>query len=334
MAPIRPRLIPKAKFSERFGSSKTQTYHDPSSRGAGSHAIRCLAWNPLGTLIATGSVDRTLRVWNPDRSNVRYSTDLKGHEAGIEKVAFNPAKDAELASVSSDGVLKIWDVRSKTCVNEVKTLGSCVSMVWHPDGTSIIVNNKTDKIFIIDPLLSTPVAEFQQDVQTNEIAFCWGGERIFVATGEGRVKILSYPDLQPILKRPWEDKPFTLNGHTSSALSVAESQNARFLASGGSDSIIALWDTKDWLCQKTLTGMTGPVRSISFSWCGCYIVGGSDEGNTLEIAHVEDGAYVHSVKIQSPSAMVAWHPTKYHLAYADFGGLKIIGMDADRKHVP
>lgn len=229
--------------------------------------------------------------------------------------------------------MKIWDVRTKACVNEIKTLGSCVSMVWHPDGTSIVVNNKTDKIFVIDPLLFTPIAEFQQDVQTNEIAFCWSGDKVFVATGEGRVKILSYPNFQPLLQRPWEDSPFSLNGHTSSTLSVSESVNARYIASGGSDSIIALWDTKDWICRKTLIEMTGPVRSISFSWCGCYIVGGSDEGNSLEIAHVEDGDYVHSLKIQSPSPVVAWHPIKYHLAYADKGGLQImaVGPEPDRK---
>ncbi len=181
-------------------------------------------------------------------------------------------------------------------------------------------------LFIIDPTKPTSIAQYQQDVQTNEIAFCWSGEKVFVCTGEGRVKILSYPTLQSLLQRPWEDKPFTLHGHTSACLSVAFQPTARYLASGGSDSIISLWDTKDWICQRTFTNMTGPVRNISFSWCGMYLVGGSDEGNGLEIAHAEDGDYIHTIKTQSPSAVVAWHPTKYHLAYADFGGLKILTL--------
>lgn len=332
MAPTRRIIYSKEKFPTVFGNAKTQTYHDPGARGAGSHAIRCLDWNVLGTLIASGSADRTLRVWNPDRPNVRYSTELKGHEASIEKVAFNPVKDAELCSLSADGVLKLWDVRTKTCINEVKDLGSAVSLAWHPDGESILVGNKIDKLFIIDPHQSQPIAEYQQDVQTNDIAFCWSGKKVFLSTGEGRVKILSYPDLEPIFLRPWEDKPFTLNGHTSSCLSLALQPSARYLASGGSDSIIALWDTKNWICQRTLIDMTGPVRSISFSFCNMYIAGGSDEGNGIKIAHAESGEYVYSVKTQSPSPVVAWHPTQYHLAYADFGGLKIIAVDADRKH--
>jgi THO complex subunit 3 len=113
----------------------------------------------LGTLIATGAADRTLRVyvqviyfkcknitnphrWNPERQHVRYSTELKGHSAGIEKVAFNPVKDAELCSVSSDGVVKFWDVRTKAVINEIKGLGDAFTLAWCPDGESLVVGNK------------------------------------------------------------------------------------------------------------------------------------------------------------------------------------------------
>lgn len=106
------------------------------------NSLRCLDWNPLGTLVATGSLDKTLRVWNPDRPNIKYSTELKGHEASVEKVAFNPVKDAELCSLSANGVLKLWDVRTKGCVNEVTGLGDAFTCVWEPDGREILVGNK------------------------------------------------------------------------------------------------------------------------------------------------------------------------------------------------
>jgi len=153
-----------------------------------------------------------------------------------------------------------------------------------------------------------------------------------VTTGEGRIKILSYPDFEPVFYTGCEPvAPFALNGHTSSCYSVEMQPTARFLATGGSDSIIALWDTTDWHCQRTLIDMVGPVRSISFSFDGSYIVGGSDEGPGLEIAHTETGEYVHSIKTAGPSPMVAWHPSRYCLAYADMGSLKIIGVDPERK---
>lgn len=150
--------------------------------------------------------------------------------------------------------------------------------------------------------------------------------------GEGKIKILSYPDFTPIYHSSYEPiTPFTLNGHTSSCLSIEMQPTARFLATGGSDSIIALWDTTDWICQRTLIDMTGPVRTISFSFDGSYIVGGSDEGNGLEIAHTETGETVYSVKTNGPSPIVAWHPSRYWLAYTDLGSLKIIGVDPERR---
>lgn len=167
-APSR-RMVPKDRFGQLFGSLKVQSYYDPAARGPGSHtyglsmfyffwlrlfaidlqtdpapgvSIRTLAWNPTGSLIATGSVDRTLRIWNPERTHVKYSTELRGHSSGIEKVAFNPVKESELASCSSDGTVRFWDVRSKTCISRVDVGGEAFTMTWAADGSVILVGRK------------------------------------------------------------------------------------------------------------------------------------------------------------------------------------------------
>lgn len=312
------------------------------TRSSSSHSIRSIAWNPLGTLIATGASDGTVRVWNPEKPKPIHSTELninpnKGHHrASIEKIAFNPMKDAELCSVSSDGVVRFWDVRTKAIINEVKGLDEAFTLAWAPDGESLIVGNKTDNLFVLSPIQPTPIASHQQDVQTNQITFCYSGKNIFLTTGEGRVKILSFPEFKPVFYLSYDPTtPFTLNGHTSSCLTVEMQPTARYLATGGSDSIIALWDTTDWICQRTLVDMTGPVRSLSFSFDGSYIVGGSDEVAELQIVHTETGEHVHTLKPAGgpPYTLVSWHPNKYWLAYTDIGGLKIIGVDftAERK---
>lgn len=158
-------------------------------------------------------------------------------------------------------------------------------------------NKQTDKIHLLSPTQSTPLASYQQPVQTNQIAFCWGREKVFMSTGDGRVRILSYPDLNPVMKYNYDrskidglglpttsneegtamssssndnnasisidPNEFTMKGHTSSCLSVELSPNGKYLASGGTDSVICMWDTTDWICQRTFTDMVGPVRSLS-----------------------------------------------------------------------
>lgn len=78
--------------------------------------------------------------------------------------------------------------------------------------------------------------------------------------------------------------------------------------------------------------MVGPVRSISFTFDGSYVVGGSDEGSNLEVAHVETGDYVFSQKTKDPCPVVVWHPSKYHLAFAEGpAGLRIVQIDPDAR---
>jgi THO complex subunit 3 len=104
--------------------------------------LRTLAWSPLGNYVATGSGDRRLRVWNPERAHVKHSTELRGHAGAVERVAWHPAREAELASVAADGSVRVWDVRSKGNVAELKTGRDCFTLCWRPDGTEMLVGTK------------------------------------------------------------------------------------------------------------------------------------------------------------------------------------------------
>ena len=44
--------------------------------------------------------------------------------------------------MSSDGVVKFWDVRTKAIINEVKGLGDAFTLAWNPDGKTLVVGNK------------------------------------------------------------------------------------------------------------------------------------------------------------------------------------------------
>lgn len=73
----------------------------------------------------------------------------------------------------------------------------------------------------------------------------------------------------------------------------------------------------------------GTVKSVGFSFDGSYVVGGCDEGTSLEVVHVESGECVGKVELGATgggAGQVAWHPGKYWIAYAgEGGGLRILG---------
>lgn len=124
----------------------------------------------------------------------------------------------------------------------------------------------------------TPTAQapYQQPLQTNQTTFTYSSQprTLLVTTGDGSVKLLDYPSLTTV---------HALHAHTSACFCLELSPTGRYLAVGGSDALISLWDTTEWVCRRTLAGMVGAVKQVSFSWDGSYVVGGSDEGNGLEI---------------------------------------------------
>lgn len=143
--PTRARSLGKTAFTPFFSKLKISTYTDmirPSAPVSANHYVRTMSWNAPGTLIATGAHDKTLRIWNPERTQAKNSTELRGHTGAIERVAFHPINETELASCSSDGTVRFWDVRSRACVGEVKVDGEAFTLTWKPDGTEVVVGRK------------------------------------------------------------------------------------------------------------------------------------------------------------------------------------------------
>jgi hypothetical protein len=93
--------------------------------------IHDLAFNPAGSLLATASYDRLVKLW--DLTANKASHELKDHSDSVYGVSFHP--DGKLvASVGADRAIKVWDtatgVRLYT-LSEATDWLYCVA--WSPD---------------------------------------------------------------------------------------------------------------------------------------------------------------------------------------------------------
>ena len=67
--------------------------------------VTCLAINPNGQVLASGSRDRTIRLWSlPDGTALQV---LKGHISDVTCLAISPNGQV-LASGSKDGTVRLW----------------------------------------------------------------------------------------------------------------------------------------------------------------------------------------------------------------------------------
>jgi WD40 repeat protein len=100
-------------------------------------------------MIASGSVDKTVRLWNvADGKGVKT---LSGHPDVIYAIAFHP-DGKRLASLGYAGNLFVWDVETGKPIFQQKIAPGLLTfgLAFSPDGKRLAVTGADEKTYLLD----------------------------------------------------------------------------------------------------------------------------------------------------------------------------------------
>jgi len=260
----------------------------------GEHAFNIIscAFSPDGKQIVSGSVDKTLKLWNAVTG--KEISTFSGHASAVNSCAFSP-DGKRIVSGSKDYTVKLWDAATSTEITNLKVdhdykITSCA---FSPDGRQIVSGGgyehkeeKTLKIWDADS--GREIKTFP--AQTHQITSCaFSPDRRRIISGSNIYSPISVnDDLLKIWDADSGMEISTLAGHIEGVTSCAFSPDGRRIISGSLDDTIKIWETITGKEITTLKGHSSWVKSCAYSPDGKWIVSGSMDG-TLKLWDADTG---------------------------------------------
>ncbi|EED17202.1 wd40 protein, putative [Talaromyces stipitatus ATCC 10500] len=277
---------------------------DPHSEGHTDY-IQSVAFSPDGQLLASGSWDKTIKLWDPAIGSLKHT--LVGHLSTVQSVTFSPDSQL-LASGFNDKTIKLWDPATGALIYTlVGHSASVQSITFSADGQVLASGSEDQTIKLWDPATGTlkyTLVGHSHSVQS--VAFSPDGW--LLASGSDDQTIKLWDPAAEALSHALEE------GHSRLVQSVAFSPDGKLLASGSSDKTIGLWDPTTGAPIHILTGHLHSVQSVAFSPDGQLLASGSND-QTIKFWDPAIGTLKHTLKGHSrPVQSVAFSPDGWLLA--------------------
>jgi WD40 repeat protein len=263
--------------------------------------VRAVAFFPNGFIFASGSYDRTVRLWNV-RNNQSFGTlsNHLGSISGINAIAVHPDGNT-FATACIDKSIKLWNFRNGKPIRNLEGHdGQVYSVAYSPDGKALISASadKTIKLWNWRKGELLRTFEGHQD-KVVSVAFSPDGKTIASASFDKTIKIWDVNKGKQILN---------ITGHTAPVNAIAFSPDGTMLVSGSQDQTVKIWDVSTGKLLRTLSGHTGGVLAVAINRDGSAIASGGVD-KTIQIWDVKTGAVMQTLnKHEAPVLSLSFNP--------------------------
>jgi WD40 repeat protein len=246
--------------------------------------VRSIAFSSDGKWLASGSRDRTLKIWRIGEWQLEPIM-LYGYEAeDVHSVTFS-GDGKWLASGSGDeivdgfgNIVRVWKV------GEWQTEPVVLHGHWSPvysvafshDGKWLASGSKdrTLQVWEVGNWETDAVVLHGHENAVNSVTFSNDGKLLASGSQDGTLRVWRVGE--------WQVEPVVLLGHErggySEIMSVAFSNDGEWLASGNSDGTLKIWKVGEWQVPSiTLHGHENTVNSVAFSSDSKWLASGGND---------------------------------------------------------
>ncbi|MBE3557614.1 MAG: protein kinase [Ktedonobacteraceae bacterium] len=245
-----------------------------------SQRVNALCWSSDGKQLASVGDDHSVQIWEVAGGKLLFSHS--GHNAQVYAVAWSP-DGKYIASAGEDRNVQIWQATAQPAAGYVlsgaphryhsdKVLAVC----WSPDGKRIASAGKDQKIQIWTPfkeqqkrtLLTLLFPPYQGPIeamhgsQVNALSWAPDGRKLASAGGYN-VKLWNMPSGLTASARTIY--PATMIRCSATAQTVSWSPDGNYLALGGSDKTVQIWNQSGTRQTFIYRGHTGGVMAVAWS---------------------------------------------------------------------